>query len=64
MAIVVADAQTAPAVDVLRSLPGHARAARIGAVTTRGTAAVVAHHPAGGQRVLRMLSGEQLPRIC
>ncbi len=64
MAVVVPAAQAEAAVAVLRGVPGHGLAARIGTVAARGVASVVARGPAGGQRVLRMLSGEQLPRIC
>ncbi len=64
MAVVVPAAQADEAACVLRALPGHAQAAVIGTVTPRGAAPVTARSPAGGQRVLRMLSGEQLPRIC
>ena len=64
MALVVPPAQASAAVRVLQALPGHAAAAVIGAVVPPGDAPVIARGVAGGERVLLMLSGEQLPRIC
>jgi hydrogenase expression/formation protein HypE len=64
MAIVLPAAQAEAALRVLHDLPGHGAAALIGGMTARGVAPVIARSPAGGQRVLRRLSGEQLPRIC
>lgn len=64
MALVLPAAQADLAVQVLQSLPQHEAAAVVGSVAPRGAAPVVARSPAGGQRVLRVLSGEQLPRIC
>ncbi len=64
MALVVPQTQVEAALGVLRALPGHAEAAAIGGVVPAGDAPVIARGAAGGERVLRMLSGEQLPRIC
>ena len=53
------------ALALLRSRPETAQAARIGTVREGGTPAlVVLRTRAGGERVLDLLSGEQLPRIC
>jgi hydrogenase expression/formation protein HypE len=52
------------AVDVLRSLAVTHRAARIGHVVEAESAVVVMESRIGGTRVVDMLSGEQLPRIC
>ena len=53
------------AVELLRSRPESAEAARIGTVRQGGTPGlVVLKTRAGGERVLDLLSGEQLPRIC
>jgi len=64
MAVVVPPTQAEAALLVLRALPGHEAAAAIGTVAASGLAPVIARGPAGGERVLRLLSGEQLPRIC
>jgi hydrogenase expression/formation protein HypE len=52
------------AVEVLQRLPVSAGAARIGAVTEGPRGVVALESRIGGHRVLDMLSGEQLPRIC
>ena len=52
------------ALDVLRGLPLCRDAARIGAVTGSPAGMVTLESRIGGRRVLDMLSGEQLPRIC
>jgi hydrogenase expression/formation protein HypE len=51
------------ALAVLRHAPGGSGAAIIGAVEAGGSN-VLLEGPIGGARVLDMLSGEQLPRIC
>ena len=51
----------------LRQLSGHPLgrgAARIGTVEERGEALVTLESAIGATRILDMLSGEQLPRIC
>jgi hydrogenase expression/formation protein HypE len=52
------------AVDVLRALPVTRGAARVGAVAEDASGVVVMESRIGGTRVVDMLSGEQLPRIC
>ena len=53
------------ALEALRARPETAHAARIGTVRQGGTPGlVVLKTRAGGERVLDLLSGEQLPRIC
>jgi len=49
---------------VLRTQAVSAAAARIGTVTAAGRGVVTLTSRIGGRRVLDMLSGEQLPRIC
>jgi len=48
----------------LRQLPHGAQAARIGEVVAEHPRQVVLQSPIGGRRVVSMLVGEQLPRIC
>ena len=52
------------ALEVLRAQPGCADAVRIGTVGVAGRGTVVMRSAIGTSRVLDMLSGEQLPRIC
>ena len=52
------------ALAVLRDAPGGSDAAIIGRVTANNSRAVLLDGLIGGTRVLDMLSGEQLPRIC
>ncbi|HEV2494861.1 MAG TPA: hydrogenase expression/formation protein HypE [Terriglobia bacterium] len=52
------------AVEVMRHLPVCALASRIGSVEQTPAGCVTLRSRIGGQRVLDMLSGEQLPRIC
>ena len=52
------------AFDALCSHPLGADAARIGVVTDESAGLVVADTAIGGSRIVDMLSGEQLPRIC
>ena len=59
--VAAADAERALA--VLRE-QGCPRAVRGGEVTADAGATVYLRHPYGGRRILHMLSGEQLPRIC
>lgn len=56
------DAQAA--LDILRHHPSGQEAAIIGQVSGRETDRVVMTSLVGGSRVVDMLSGEQLPRIC
>ena len=57
-------AEAARAVDILRGYPVSAGAAIIGTVTAGVAGRVSSRGLIGGTRVLDMLSGEQLPRIC
>lgn len=50
--------------DTLRSLPGGASACTIGEVTSEHPGQVILQGAIGGKRVVGMLPGEQLPRIC
>jgi len=52
------------ALEVLRHTPGGEEARRIGHVRAEHPGVVVLEQPLGGERVLDMLTGEQLPRIC
>ena len=52
------------ALEVLRSQPVSSGAARIGTVRSASSGIVTLRSRIGGNRVLDMLSGEQLPRIC
>jgi len=63
VAFVPSDAAEA-ALLILRSSPGGDSAAIIGRVETTRGQGVVLEGLIGGSRVLDMLSGEQLPRIC
>ncbi|MCS7315187.1 MAG: hydrogenase expression/formation protein HypE [Bryobacterales bacterium] len=56
--------QAERALEALRRVPVSAGAARIGTVLDESPAAVVLRSRVGGRRVMDMLSGEQLPRIC
>jgi hydrogenase expression/formation protein HypE len=52
------------ALEALRAAPGGEGAARIGSVTAGGAGTVLLRTRMGTRRVLDLLSGEQLPRIC
>jgi hydrogenase expression/formation protein HypE len=52
------------AVRVLHTHPLGLGAAVIGSATTERPGTVLLRNPMGGRRILDMLSGEQLPRIC
>lgn len=61
----VVDADSAPAVlDRLRAVPGAEGSALIGEATGRYEGKVALQTTLGTRRLLQMLSGEQLPRIC
>ena len=60
----VAEQDAGRALDVLRQFPVCRDAARIGVVTGSPAGMVTLESRIGGRRVLDMLSGEQLPRIC
>lgn len=61
---VVASADAALCCQTLRALPGGAGAAVIGEVVDDYPGEVVLVSPFGGERLVDMLDGEQLPRIC
>ena len=64
MVAFVPAAEAARALAVLRAHPGGADASVIGRVTAAAGPGRVCAATIGGARVLDMLSGEQLPRIC
>ncbi|HET7880250.1 MAG TPA: hydrogenase expression/formation protein HypE [Acetobacteraceae bacterium] len=61
---IVPDAEADRALAAMRAHPLGAGACRIGCVTTRRPRQVVMHTVLGGQRIVDMLVGDQLPRIC
>jgi hydrogenase expression/formation protein HypE len=63
-AAIVAPRDSARAVEVLRRFPVSAAAAEIGRVEDGPPGTVILRSRIGASRVLDMLSGEQLPRIC
>ncbi|HLO68228.1 MAG TPA: hydrogenase expression/formation protein HypE [Holophaga sp.] len=64
MVAFVAGADAPRALELLRGRPEGAGAALIGEVTEAHPGTVVLRTPLGTRRVLDLLSGEQLPRIC
>jgi hydrogenase expression/formation protein HypE len=63
-AVILPAAMAELALAVLRRQPGGADSAIIGRVESGGDVGVVLEGAIGGGRVLDMLTGEQLPRIC
>lgn len=63
IAIAPAEAE-APLLQAMRSHPAGRNARRIGSVVSDHPGVVVMRTAVGGTRVVDMLSGEQLPRIC
>ena len=63
VAIVPSD-ETPRALAAMRSHPLGSGACRIGQVVNRRPGLVVMHTVLGGQRIVDMLIGDQLPRIC
>jgi hydrogenase expression/formation protein HypE len=61
---IVAEGQGARALETLRRHPLGARAALIGRVAAEHPGIVVMKTRIGGERIVDMMSGEQLPRIC
>ena len=61
---VVAPEHAEAALDALRSTPGGAEAALIGEIREQPAAAVLATTRYGGSRIVDMLVGDPLPRIC
>ena len=62
--VIVAPEAADRALQALRQHPLGRGAALIGAVNDEHPEVVTMRSPIGGQRVVDMLSGEQLPRIC
>jgi hydrogenase expression/formation protein HypE len=60
----VPEAEASRAIEVLRSVSASASTVRIGNVLEDSRGLVTLRSRIGGNRVLDMLSGEQLPRIC
>jgi len=63
VAVVAADAVDA-ALDALRSVPGGERACLLGEISVGRMPCVLAKAAYGGVRVVDMLIGDPLPRIC
>jgi hydrogenase expression/formation protein HypE len=64
MVVFVADADADHAVAILRAQPSGALAARVGRVVDVPAGVVALRTRLGARRLLDLLSGEQLPRIC
>lgn len=64
MALFLPEAQAAQALAILHNHPLGKSAALIGKVNAEGHGQVSLRNPFGSQRILDLLSGEQLPRIC
>jgi hydrogenase expression/formation protein HypE len=64
MVIFVPERETEKALEILRTGPGGEYAARIGTVKTDAPGLVTLKSRIGTTRIVDMLSGEQLPRIC
>ncbi len=64
MVVFVPEHQSGEALEILRNGPGGEFAARIGAVTKSGPGMVTMKSRIGTTRIVDMLTGEQLPRIC
>jgi len=62
--VILPESQVERALDVLGRFEVSSRAVRAGSVEQANPGTVVLRSRAGGNRVLDMLSGEQLPRIC
>jgi hydrogenase expression/formation protein HypE len=60
----VAEASAEAAMKILQSHPAGSGPAIIGRVTGEQPGMVVMQNPFGGRRIVDLLSGEQLPRIC
>ncbi len=63
-AVLLPEAQAERALGILREFEVSRRAVRIGTVEESNRGTVILRSRVGGNRVLDMLSGEQLPRIC
>jgi hydrogenase expression/formation protein HypE len=63
-AVFVPAAQAEPALEVMKRVPVSENSVRVGKVEETPGRTVVLQSRIGGNRVVDMLSGEQLPRIC
>jgi hydrogenase expression/formation protein HypE len=63
-AAIVPAAQADAALEVMKQVPVSHGAVRVGGVEAAPGRTVLLHSRIGGHRVVDMLSGEQLPRIC
>ena len=63
-AVFVPAAQAEPALEVMKKVPVSENSVRVGKVEETPGRTVVLQSRIGGNRVVDMLSGEQLPRIC
>jgi hydrogenase expression/formation protein HypE len=61
---VVTESDTEQALDALRSHPGGSGAVVVGEVTAGSPDRVILRTSVGGERIVDLPSGEQLPRIC
>lgn len=64
MVVFVAESEQAQALEILRGFPPCRDAEMIGSVRDGNAGMVTLKNPLGVERVLDLLSGEQLPRIC
>lgn len=64
MVAFVPEAEAPLALEALRSLPQGSQAVRIGTVLPQESGRVLLRTRYGAERILDLLSGEQLPRIC
>ena len=64
MVVFLPEGQAGQALDLLRAIPEGAGAARIGHVVAGPAGRVSLRTALGTSRLLDLLSGEQLPRIC
>jgi hydrogenase expression/formation protein HypE len=64
MAIFIPESQVNSALTILRNVEVSRNAVRIGEVGNENTGLVILKSSIGGSRVVDLLSGEQLPRIC
>jgi len=64
LVLAVAPGNATEVLCTLRSVPLGSNASIIGTVTDRRTPRVILRTAVGGRRILEMLAGEQLPRIC
>jgi len=62
--VFVPQAQADKALDVMKKVPVSNGSVRVGTVEDSPGRTVVLQSRIGGNRVVDMLSGEQLPRIC